>query len=181
MKHQEKLWKTKHFILHYEDRIDSQHNHGQNTGDICHLCRDKNIIPTPKDTHLHVLWECTAAKDLWNALGDTLTKINLPGFERNKAIILGMKNVSPKDKAMDTVIGAAIHYLWIARCDYRHEKIIPKPGSIMAKCVIKAFKTAIENHFLMYKRNNTIENFKMLFKLDGIFTITPQNTLQFFI
>ena len=182
MRHQEKLWKTKHFILHTEDRIDARSTNKQNqTGENCALCKALGVRPIPKDTHIHALWECKPAQEMWSALEGVINLIDAPMPADRRELILGMRSSTPKAKALDTLIGTTIHKLWRARCRYKHEKIPPKPGNIMAKIAIQILKNALQTWFSAYKNNNKMEDFKALFAIDGIFTVTPLNALQFYI
>ena len=81
--HQEKLWKTKHFILHQSDRIDSQKN-TISPKRKCSFCVQSKVIPAPDDTHLHALSLCPQAKETWDKLHYIIRKINYAALPSRK-------------------------------------------------------------------------------------------------
>ena len=178
--HQEKLWKTKHFILHQRDRIDTQHIPNKPPRKPCSFCQQKQIRPTPPDTHLHALALCPQAKDTWDELQPLITKIDyacLPS--RRQEWILGIKGTNKKTLVLNTLISSAIHILWTAKNEQDKENKTTPP-KIIAKKITQAFKAAITYWFLIHKRNKSLESFKKQILIQQICTI-DQESLQFYI
>ena len=122
---QEKLWKLRHFILHYEDRNADPAtflNHPQRL--LCLTCQQqfRNTITAaslPRDTHIHVFTECPQDIRTWNLLLTIMHKIDPRKSLINiKEWLLGMNGNNKISIIFNTLLTSTINAIWIARCNF---------------------------------------------------------------
>ena len=188
---QEKLWKLRHYILHYEDRNADPHTFLEHTQRLlCLSCQVQfTTIATanlPRDTHIHVFTECPQATGTWKFLQPIMHKIDPKKSIINiKQWLLGVEGCNKISQIFNTLLVSTIQEIWIARCNFvktppPDREILP-PYQISQKA-IHSFKKAIKNYFLLHKRNESLDVFSLSFQIDSIFKVNAGNTdLDFFI
>jgi len=168
--HQEKLWKTKHFILHQSDRIDSQKSLAKPKRK-CSFCVQIGITPAPDDTHIHTLSQCPQAKETWDELHPIIQKINYAALpSRKEEWILGIQGTNKKVLLLNTLISSTLHILWTSRNEQAKEDKITPP-IIIAKKIIASFKASISYWFQIAIRKHALEDFKKSIQINRLCTI----------
>ena len=169
----EKLWRVRHFILNPVDRIDSlSRNRSNHRIRTCPLCTLRRIQNPQFDTHLHCLFDCPTAHEVWQTMGPILNRVGHPkvGPLMQKYLILGVAGNDKRSKIVNTIIIAIISQLWKIRNAAKHDAEVTSAATSVAK-ICKKVKKAISNFFLIAKRNRAIQKFSRELLVPALFTI----------
>ena len=150
---QENLWKLRHYILHFEDTINSMSGNQNNSiGLPCLTCNAQ------RNTHVHIFLECAQAVRTWQLLEPVIAKIDpARSIVTQKEWILGLPGTNKRATIFNTFVTAAINAIWIAWCENRHNQNV-SPPQVIARKTIQSFKNSIKTQFQIAKKNENLDS-----------------------
>ena len=178
------FWKFRHLVLHEEDKINEASRNTRNAKP-CLYCQISfpsinRQTDIPKHTHMHVFLQCPLARKLWLKLFPLMRKIESTiSFTNQESWILGMRGTNKTTNLLNTIIVSAICTLWKARCELKYTlqtARVPTTSTTLSSIVKAEFKTILNQHFHLHKRNHSIQELKTKIQLNSVCRVNDYNT-----
>ena len=168
------LWRVRHFILHFKTFNAAENPIDFGTWAKCKFCKNCPTLRREVDeTHLHILFECKQANDLWNLVYPILDSLNHhkinPDMNR-KTLILGVRGTDKTSTIANTLITIVLNKLWRHRNELVFDNKLTLPQTMFLKTK-HYLKEIFTKHYLIAKKTLNIIDFKSKWEIPSIFRI----------
>ena len=157
------LWRIRHFILHFKTFNVAENPNDFGTWAKCKFCKNcPSLTREVDETHLHILFECKQANNLWDLVYPILDSLNHhkinPDMNR-KMLILGVHGKDKTSTIANTLITIVLNKLWRHRNELVFDNKLTSPQTMFFETK-HSFKEIFTKHYLIAKKSSNINDFK---------------------